>query len=120
MKRDLICIGCPLGCRIEVIMEEGIVKKVSGHTCKRGEDYAIKECTNPTRIITSSVEVTGGTEPVVSVKTERDVPKDKIFEIIRLIKTVKVNAPVQAGDVIIENLLGTGVNLIATKTVPGR
>ena len=75
--RNLTCIGCPLGCALRVEMENGEVLSVSGNTCKRGDDYARKEVTNPTRIVTSSVIVEGGSLAAVSVKTKEDIPKGK-------------------------------------------
>ena len=115
--REIICIGCPMGCPLEVKMENGKVIKISGNTCKRGETYAQKECTNPTRILTSSVVVKGGIEVVVPVKTEKDVPKEKLFDCMKELKDVAVQAPVHIGDIILENICGTGVNIIATKEV---
>lgn len=115
--RELTCIGCPIGCQLQVKLEGTEVVEVTGHTCKRGEEYAKKECTNPTRIVTSSVYVEGGEIGVVPVKTETDIPKDKIFDCIKALKGVVVKAPVNIGDVIIENVLGTGVNIIATRKV---
>lgn len=117
ITRNLTCIGCPMGCALQVNMENGEVISVEGNTCKRGEDYGIKECTNPTRIVTSSVTVIGGDADVVPVKTENDIPKGKIFEIARALKDVKVNAPVEIGDIIVKDVLGTGVNIIATKKI---
>jgi CxxC motif-containing protein len=117
-KREIICIGCPVGCPLEVEVENGVVTKVTGNTCKRGETYAEKECTNPTRIVTSTVVVEGGLEAVVPVKTERDVPKGKIFECMRALKSVSVKAPVHIGDVIVKDIVGTGVDIVATKEVP--
>ena len=77
-RRELICINCPLGCALTVTMEQGQVLKVEGNTCPRGKSYGEKEVTNPTRIVTTSVKVAGGTAPVVSVKTASDIPKGKI------------------------------------------
>ena len=77
-SRNLTCIGCPMGCLMTVEMENGEVTSVTGNTCKRGDDYARKEVTHPTRIVTSSVYVTGGAIPMVSVKTAHDIPKEKI------------------------------------------
>jgi len=114
---NLICIGCPLGCPVTVEMEGKEVKSVKGHTCPRGEAYARKEMTNPTRIVTSTVRVAGGKLPMVSVKTESDIPKDKIFDCVKALKDIEVIAPVKIGDVIVENVAGTGVNIIATKNV---
>ena len=81
-KVNLICIGCPLGCPLEVEMEGKEVVSVSGNTCKNGEKYAKKELTNPTRIVTSTVRVQGGTLGMVSVKTSSDIPKGKIFDCV--------------------------------------
>ena len=114
---NLICIGCPLGCPLTVEMEGNEVKSVAGNTCPRGDAYARKELTNPTRIVTSTVRVAGGRLAMVSVKTENDIPKGKIFECVKALKDVEVVAPVKIGDVIVENVAGTGVNVIATKNV---
>lgn len=115
--RDLICIGCPIGCQLQVKLDGKEVVEVTGNTCKRGEDYAKKECTNPTRIVTSSVYVEGGEIGVVPVKTETDIPKEKIFDCIKALKGIVVKAPINIGDVIVENILGTGVNIVATRKV---
>ena len=114
---NLICIGCPLGCPLTVEMEENEVKSVAGNTCPRGDAYARKELTNPTRIVTSTVRVNGGRLAMVSVKTESDIPKGKIFDCVKALRDVEVQAPVKIGDVIVENVAGTGVNVIATKNV---
>ncbi|MGN0371694.1 MAG: DUF1667 domain-containing protein [Enterocloster sp.] len=116
-KRELICIGCPLGCPVTVTMEAGEVLKVEGNTCKRGDDYARKEVTNPTRIVTSTVMVEGGTDVTVSVKTRSDIPKDKIFDCVKALKGITVKAPVHIGDVIVADAAGTGVDIIATGNV---
>ena len=114
---NLICIGCPLGCPLTVEMEGKEVKSVTGNTCPRGVAYAQKELTNPTRIVTSTVRVAGGKLAMVSVKTQSDIPKDKIFDCVKALKDVELTAPVKIGDVVVENVAGTGVNVIATKNV---
>ncbi len=116
-KRELICIGCPLGCMLTVEIEEKTILSVSGNTCVRGDRYARKEVTNPTRIVTSTLRVNGGDRPVVPVKTREDIPKEKIFECMEALQGVCVKAPVKTGDVLIENIAGTGVDIIATKDV---
>jgi len=116
-KKDLICIGCPLGCALSIELEDGKVKNVTGYTCPKGKQYAMKEVTNPTRIVTSSVVVKNGNFPVVSVKTSSDIPKDKIKECIFALKGIKVSAPIQIGDVILENVAKTNINIIATKDI---
>lgn len=117
-NRDLICIGCPMGCMITVSMENGEVVSVTGNTCKRGDTYARKEVTNPTRIVTSSVRVTDGVLPVVSVKTKEDIPKEKIADCMKALKEVTVKAPVHIGDVLLTDVADTGVDIIATKEIP--
>ena len=79
-ERELICIGCPMGCPIVVKMEDGKVVSVTGNTCPRGDAYARKEVTDPTRIVTTTVRVADGKVPMINVKTEHDIPKDKIFD----------------------------------------
>ena len=117
-NRELVCVACPLGCPITVTFDaDGNVATVTGNTCKRGDVYARKELTNPTRIVTSSVKVTGGSLAAVSVKTKEDIPKGKIFDVVTELKNVTVEAPVHIGDVIVEDVAGTGVAIIATKNV---
>ena len=115
--RELICIGCPLGCPVTVTMDNGEVVEVKGNTCKRGDVYARKEVTNPTRIVTSTVKVKGGSLAMVSVKTKNDIPKEKIFDCVRALKGVEVQAPVHIGDVIMTDVAGPGVDIVATKEV---
>ena len=90
---------------------------VSGNTCRRGEIYARKEVTNPTRIVTSTVKVVNGTSGTVSVKTKEDIPKEKIFVCVQALRGIEVQAPVHIGDVILENVAGTGVDIVATRNV---
>ncbi|ROR29117.1 CxxC motif-containing protein [Mobilisporobacter senegalensis] len=117
-KKEITCIGCPIGCMLEVTLEYNEVKDVKGYTCLKGKTYAIKECTNPTRILTSTVKVKNGTTNMVSVKTIQDIPKDKIKECMDEIKGLAVKAPIHAGDIIVSNVAGTMVDIIATKDVP--
>ena len=103
-KRELTCIGCPLGCTLTVSLNVGKVLSVEGYTCKRGRDYGEKECTNPMRTVTSSVPAS-------------DIPRGKILECMEAIHTAAVQAPVHLGDIILADIAGTGVDLVATKTV---
>ncbi|MBO6047609.1 MAG: DUF1667 domain-containing protein [Erysipelotrichaceae bacterium] len=116
-ERHLTCIRCPLGCQITVTLDNGEVVNVTGNTCKRGDQYARKEVTDPTRTVTSIVRVNGGDVAMVSVKTKTDVPKDKIFDVLETLTDVVVEAPVHIGDVIVADAAGTGVDIIATKQV---
>lgn len=116
--QKLTCIGCPLGCSISVsLSNNGEVSKITGNTCKKGEEYARKEVTNPSRVVTSIVKINNGDVNMVSVKTAEDIPKGKIFDCMEALKKVTVTAPVQIGEVIIKNVCGTGVDVIATKKV---
>ena len=115
--RNLTCIGCPMGCPLTVKLEDTEIISIEGYTCKRGAVYGKKEVTNPTRIVTTTVRVSGGTEPVVSVKTKEDIPKDKIFACIHAMKEITIPAPVHIGDVNLRDVAHTGVDMIATKNV---
>lgn len=114
MKKSLVCVSCPLGCPIEVEMENGEVISVTGNTCKRGELYARTEMTHPVRSLTSTVKVEGGVHPVVPVKSASPVPKEKMLDCMRVINSITVKAPVKIGDVVISDILGTGVDIVAT------
>jgi len=105
-----------MGCQLLVTVEGGEVT-VTGNTCPRGADYGRQEVISPVRTVTSTVRVTGGQLPVVSVKTAGDVPKDKVGDVMRDIRSASVSAPVKIGDVIVRNAGGTGTDVLATKTV---
>jgi CxxC motif-containing protein len=111
---NLTCIQCPLGCQIEVTMEDGKIKNISGNSCIRGKMYAEKEITAPVRIVTSTVKVIGGKRPVTSVKTRTGIPKNMIFKCMDVINNITLHSPVKMGDVVIADVLGTGVDIIAT------
>ena len=117
MEHKLICIGCPLGCNLTVEMDGKEVVNVTGNTCKRGYDYAVKEMTNPTRIVTSTVIVNNRPQTMLSVKTKEDIPKSAIRDCMKALKGVSVEAPVHIGDVIVENVAGTGIPMVATKDI---
>lgn len=116
-KREFVCIGCPLGCNVTVELERNAIRQINGNTCPRGADYVTKELTDPRRIVTSLVRVRGGELPVVSVKTAADIPKDKIEDCIRELKKIELQAPVHMGEVVAQNVCGSGVNVVATRTV---
>ncbi len=113
---ELTCIQCPLGCALTVTVD-GDELTVKGNTCPRGAEYGRKEILHPSRTVTSTVAAEGGEIPRLSVKTRTDIPKEKIFDVMEVIRKTKVKAPVSLGDVIIENVCGTGVDVIATKTL---
>ena len=112
---ELICIVCPQGCHLKVDEENGY--EVKGNSCPRGAEYGKKELVNPTRVITTTVAIERGIYRRIPVKTAGDIPKGMIFEIMDEINKVVVKAPIKVGDVIIENVLGTGVNVVSAKTM---
>ncbi len=114
-EKEFVCIRCPLGCNIAVKLENNRIESITGNTCPRGAEYVTKELTDPRRIVTSLVRLEGGELPVVSVKTAGDIPKDKIMECIRTLKAVTLKAPVRVGDVVVKNVCGSGVDVIATR-----
>lgn len=116
-RKELTCIGCPMGCSITVELEGDEILSVSGNTCAVGDKYARTEVLHPERTVTSTVTVTGGEKQRVSVKTAGNIPKDRIEACMEAINNVSVSAPVKIGDIIIENVVGTGVSVVATKNI---
>ena len=111
--KELTCIVCPRGCRLKV--EDNM--EVTGNTCPRGKIYAINELTHPTRTITSSVRVSNRPYTLVSVKTDKPVPKDKMFEVMKEIDKISVEAPTRIGQIVLANVLGTDSNVVITKDI---
>lgn len=114
---ELICILCPRGCRMQVEPGGDGRWEVKGNRCSRGKDYAVQEMTCPLRTLTTSVWVEGGTHRLVSAKTDRSIPRGKIMEALKQTKGLKAKAPINIGDVLLENIAGTGANLVATRKV---
>ena len=115
--KNLTCINCPMGCALTVEMNGNEVINVTGNTCIRGDAYARKELTDPTRIVTSTVRVVGGKSDMVSVKTREDIPKGKIFECVKELKDVQIQAPVHIGDIVAANIADTGIDVVATRNI---
>lgn len=118
MQKELVCIRCPIGCRLTVTGEPDMGLEVSGNRCQRGEEYAKRELTHPTRIVTSTVRVRNGQQAVVSVKTKEDIPKGKMAACIEALKNVELEAPVYIGDTVLANAADTGVDIVVTQNVP--
>lgn len=116
---EKVCIVCPIGCNL--IMEEDdsepIGYSITGYKCSRGKEYAIKELTNPTRVVTSTVKIKSFPSTMLPIKTSEGIPKDKTFELMDSIKSIEVSLPIHSGDVIMANLYGINIDLIATKTI---
>lgn len=116
-EKTITCIICPIGCKIFVKTNGKRIRFTAGYKCKKGIDYAKNEALDPRRILTTSILVKGGEWPLVSVKSIKPVPKDKLFPILKQIKKITINAPVVSGQIIIKNVLDTGVDIVATKTI---
>ena len=117
MEKKLICVSCPIGCELTARIENGVVTSVTGNRCPRGEAYARQEAIDPMRVLPTSVRVIGGELPLVSVKTDQPVPKRLIWQIMDHIRTLSIEAPVKIGQVLAENIMETGANLVATREV---
>lgn len=113
----LTCINCPLGCPLEVRQEDGEYI-VTGNSCIRGKKYALEEISNPVRIVTTTVKVKNS-KLRLSVKSNGGIEKGKIFACIDALKDVEVTAPIKINDVIVKNILNSGVDIIATKSIKG-
>ena len=114
MIRNLVCILCPRGCNLTAKQENGTIT-VTGNTCPRGEKYAIHECTNPVRTVTSILRISNRDGIMVSVKTATPIAKSRMFEAMEKIRSTSVEAPVHIGDVLIRDVCGA--DIIATKNI---
>lgn len=113
--RELTCITCPVGCALKAEIRQDGTVIITGNKCPRGAAYGEKEMTNPTRVVTSTVRVSGRKDAVVGVKTTSDIPKDKIMECMKELAKVEVTLPIKIGDVVLENIADTGVNIVVTR-----
>ncbi len=116
-EKEITCIVCPIGCKILVKTDRKRIENLDGNKCKQGIDYAKHEALDPRRMLTTSVFVDGGEWSLVSVKSTKPVPKEKIFNVLKEIRKTKVKAPVKSGQEILNNVANTDINIIATKTV---
>ena len=113
--KELICIVCPKGCHLHVDEAHGY--HVTGNGCPRGAEYGKIELTHPTRVVTSTVRCAGGRYPRCPVKTDRPVPEERIFDVMRALDEVEVAAAVQVGQVVISDVCRTGANVVATRAI---
>ncbi|MBA7497604.1 hypothetical protein ES704_00332 [subsurface metagenome] len=116
-QNKIICVSCPIGCRMIIQSKYGKITSVIGNACPKGIKYAEEEFINPLRILLTTVKVIGGELPLVSVKTEKAIPKRLLLKAMVKIAEIEVKAPVKIGQVIKDDLLGTGVSLVATRNV---
>jgi len=116
-KKEITCIVCPIGCKITVKTDGENFECLDGYKCKKGIEYTRSEALNPQRMLTSSILVEGGEWPLVSVKTTKPVSKNKMFDVLKIIKKTKIKAPVKIGQVIIKDVARTGIDVVSTKSV---
>jgi len=116
-NKDITCIICPIGCNLKVSFIDGSVIEILGYNCKKGMEYGYSEAVNPTRILTTTIRVEGGVLPVLPVKSDKPLPKNLLFECMKIINLTKIKAPIRLGDMVIENILDSGVNIIATRNI---
>ena len=112
MTKNITCTRCPMGCTLTVTETAGTLT-VTGQGCPRGEEYGRSEYTCPVRTLTTTVLVTGSTEPLLPVRTDRPIPKEKLFDCMEIVRSLRVAAPVSAGQILLENIAGTGAELVA-------
>lgn len=111
--KNLICIVCPKGCHLQVDEDNGYA--VTGNSCPRGAEYGKTELLHPTRVLTSTVRVDGGLHRRLPVKTTAPIPKELLFQAMEVLNGVTLTAPVTVGQVVLHDLLGTGVDVVATR-----
>ena len=116
MEKSFVCIACPMGCPLRVREENGEIV-VSGNTCRRGLEYGRQEFSAPMRTVTSSVTVAGRQHVLCSVKTDAPVPKEKVQDVLRAIYGIRAQTPLRVGDVLLQDVCGTGANIVATRNV---
>ena len=117
IDREIICIVCPAGCRIRVRGENQKQLAISGNECKQGEEYALKEIIDPRRTLITTVQIDHGTLRRLPVRTSREIPKQSIFPCMEVINRVRVEAPVRIGQMIVADILGTGADVVATRSM---
>ena len=117
MKKEIICTICPRGCHITVEGEGDTILSVEGYACKRGQEYASAEFAHPVRILTTTVKMAGAKNDLLPVRSNKPLPKEKLFDCMEVIRAAEVTLPVALHDVIIPNICGTGVDIVATKEI---
>ena len=117
ITKEITCTVCPRGCTVTVKGAETQIESITGFGCKRGETYASAEFTNPVRLLTSTVKVSGSANELLPVRSAKPVPKSMLFDCMEIIKKTAVTLPVKLGDVLIADICGSGVDIIASKTM---
>lgn len=119
-RTEYLCIGCPLGCRLEVVEDETGQVEVRGNSCKRGLEFARQEHRDPRRMVATTVRVVGGRWARLPVKTVEAVPKAEVVALCRTLHALTLTAPIAMGTVVLTDALGTGIDVVATRDMPAR
>ena len=114
MEKNLICIVCPIGCRLKAAGTADDLK-VSGNRCDKGVTYAYEEITNPMRMVCTTVKIKGGMHNVIPVKTDKAIPEKYKLEVVKAINNIEVISPIKMGEIVASNLFGTGVNIVTER-----
>ena len=114
-EKNFICTACPMGCKLIVRMENDEVIQVLGHRCRRGEGYGRQEATAPKRMLATTVRTINGKHPLLPVYTSSEVPKAKMAEILAILRQFEISCPVKMGDVVLENIADTGIDILASR-----
>jgi CxxC motif-containing protein len=117
-KRHFVCVVCPIGCEIDVVHDGSKIISIEGNKCEKSEEFVRQELIEPMRILTTTVRIQGSRWPVIPVRTDKSVPKRLFPRIMRRLRSTKLRAPVNILDVVMRDILGTGANIIATRTMP--
>lgn len=117
MNKEFLCIICPLSCPVQIKVQKKKIVTIRGFKCEKGKEYALKEFYFPKRTLTTTVPVKNGHIPLVSIRSDKELPKKLIFKAMKVLSKKKMNAPVKAGQIITKNILNSGVNIIATKNI---
>ena len=117
-KRHFVCVVCPIGCEIDVVHDGSKIISMEGNKCEKSEEFVNQELVEPMRIVTTTVRIQGSRWPVIPVRTDKAVPKRLFPHIMKKLRRIKLQAPVNILDVVVKDVLGTGANIIATRTMP--
>jgi CxxC motif-containing protein len=117
-KKHFVCVVCPIGCEIDVVHDGSKIISMAGNKCEKSEEFVIQELIEPMRILTTTVRIEESRWPVIPVRTDKSVPKRLFPRIMRQLRRIKLQAPVNMLDVVVRDVLHTGANIISTRTMP--
>jgi CxxC motif-containing protein len=117
-KKHFVCVVCPIGCEVDVVHDGSKIISMEGKKCEKSEEFVSQELIEPMRILTTTVRIQGSRWPVIPVRTDKPVPKRLFPRIMRQLRRVRLQVPINISDVVVGDVLGTGANILATRTMP--